>query len=107
MDRFSTCVEREREFKSHNYFCQANELQCQNDGRRFHTESRELVFNRHFVFQTLSLLLKHYFTTHIYTMVADMSYSTVSNVIDSWEEVRRLKDYEKVVGVTLFTKYVN
>jgi len=40
-------------------------------------------------------------------MVADMSYSTVSNVIDSWEEVRRLKDYEKIVGVTLFTKYVD
>mmetsp|Transcript_45789 Transcript_45789/g.110985 ORF Transcript_45789/g.110985 Transcript_45789/m.110985 type:complete len:160 (+) Transcript_45789:141-620(+) len=37
-------------------------------------------------------------------MVADMSYSTVSNVIDSWEEVRRLKDYEQIVGVTLFTK---
>jgi hypothetical protein len=37
-------------------------------------------------------------------MVADMSYSTVSEVIDSWEEVRRLKDYEQLTGVTLFTK---
>eukprot|EP00339_Tiarina_fusa_P024134 CAMPEP_0117031376 /NCGR_PEP_ID=MMETSP0472-20121206/22562_1 /TAXON_ID=693140 ORGANISM="Tiarina fusus, Strain LIS" /NCGR_SAMPLE_ID=MMETSP0472 /ASSEMBLY_ACC=CAM_ASM_000603 /LENGTH=159 /DNA_ID=CAMNT_0004739695 /DNA_START=61 /DNA_END=540 /DNA_ORIENTATION=- len=37
-------------------------------------------------------------------MVADMSYSTVSNVIDSWEEVRRIPSYEEKTGVALFKK---
>jgi hypothetical protein len=37
-------------------------------------------------------------------MVADMSYSTVSNVIDSWEQVRRTDNYEEVVGTKLFVK---
>jgi hypothetical protein len=37
-------------------------------------------------------------------MVADMSYTTVSGVIDSWEEIRRIDGYEKKVGVSLFTK---
>ena len=37
-------------------------------------------------------------------MVADMSYTTVSGVIDSWEEIRRIDNYEKKVGVALFTK---
>jgi hypothetical protein len=37
-------------------------------------------------------------------MVADMSYSTVSGVIDSWEDVRRVDEYEEKVGVELFTK---
>jgi hypothetical protein len=39
-------------------------------------------------------------------MVADMSYTTVSNVIDSWEQVRRTDNYEEVVGTKLFVKYV-
>jgi hypothetical protein len=38
------------------------------------------------------------------TMVADMSYSTVSSVIDSWEEIRRLPSYEEKTGVMLFQK---
>lgn len=37
-------------------------------------------------------------------MVADMSYSTVSSVIDSWEEIRRMPDYEEKAGVALFQK---
>jgi hypothetical protein len=37
-------------------------------------------------------------------MVADMSYSTVSNVIDSWEAVRRSDNYEVAVGTALFKK---
>jgi len=37
-------------------------------------------------------------------MVADMSYSTVSQVIESWEKVRRSPNYEEKVGTTLFQK---
>ena len=37
-------------------------------------------------------------------MVADMSYSTVSNVLNSWERVRRTPNYEEIVGVDLFVK---
>ncbi|KAG7351702.1 globin-like protein [Nitzschia inconspicua] len=40
-------------------------------------------------------------------MVADMSYSTVSNVIDTWEEIRRTENYEEVVGTALFLKFFN
>lgn len=38
-------------------------------------------------------------------MVAEMSYSTVSSVIDSWEMVRRMDNYEEVVGCKLFERF--
>jgi hemoglobin-like flavoprotein len=37
-------------------------------------------------------------------MVADMSYNTISNVLDSWERIRRMDNYEEVIGVKLFTR---
>ena len=38
----------------------------------------------------------------IITMVADMSYIAVSNVVESWEGIRRIKNYEEAAGVKLF-----
>jgi hypothetical protein len=38
-------------------------------------------------------------------MVADMSYTAVSTVVESWEGIRRTKDYEEVAGVKLFRRY--
>ncbi|KAG7351704.1 globin-like protein [Nitzschia inconspicua] len=39
-------------------------------------------------------------------MVADnMSYSTVSNVVDTWEQVRRNDNFEEIVGRELFLKF--
>ena len=38
------------------------------------------------------------------TMVADMSYSTVSSVLDTWEKLRRIPDYEEKTGTILFKK---
>lgn len=35
-------------------------------------------------------------------MVADMSYATVSNVVDSWELMRRIENYQEKAGVELF-----
>lgn len=43
-------------------------------------------------------------TKNTNTMVAEMTYHTVSRVIDTWESVRRLPDYEEVAGVLLFRK---
>ena len=37
-------------------------------------------------------------------MVADMKYFTAENVIDSWEMIRRIPNYEEVAGVKLFKK---
>lgn len=37
-------------------------------------------------------------------MVVDMSYRTVNNVISTWELIRRIPDFKKVVGVQLFQK---
>jgi hypothetical protein len=37
-------------------------------------------------------------------MVAEMSYNTVSQVLDSWEKVRRVSNYEEKVGTQLFQK---
>lgn len=37
-------------------------------------------------------------------MVADMSYSTVSQVIESWEKIRRTENYEEKVGTRLFQR---
>eukprot|EP00980_Cylindrotheca_fusiformis_P029475 scaffold23479_cov143-Cylindrotheca_fusiformis.AAC.25 len=38
-------------------------------------------------------------------MVAEMSYSTVSSVIDTWEQVRRVPNYSRVIGTLLFQKF--
>jgi hypothetical protein len=37
-------------------------------------------------------------------MVQDMSYSTVSLVLDSWELIRRIEKYEEKTGTLLFNK---
>ena len=37
-------------------------------------------------------------------MVADMQYATISSVIESWEQIRRLPEYEESTGITLFKK---
>ena len=35
-------------------------------------------------------------------MVRELSYTTISHVLDSWEEVRRIKNFEETVGTILF-----
>ena len=40
-------------------------------------------------------------------MVAEMSYNTVSNVVESWEMIRRIDNYQEVAGVTLFKMCVS
>jgi hypothetical protein len=40
-------------------------------------------------------------------MVQELSYNVISLVIDSWEQVRRIKNYEEVAGAVLFQRYVN
>jgi hemoglobin-like flavoprotein len=37
-------------------------------------------------------------------MVNEMSYNTISMVIDSWEELRQTNDYEKIAGTLLFQR---
>ena len=37
-------------------------------------------------------------------MVQELSYNTISHVMDSWEQVRRIKNYEEVAGVLLFQR---
>jgi len=38
-------------------------------------------------------------------MAVELSYSTVSNVNDSWDRVRKLKNYDEEFGVKLFAKF--
>jgi hypothetical protein len=40
------------------------------------------------------------------SMVQELSYNSLSNVIESWEQLRRIKNYEQIAGVKLFQKYV-
>jgi hypothetical protein len=35
-------------------------------------------------------------------MVRELNYTTISYVLDSWEQVRRVKNFEQKVGVILF-----
>ena len=35
-------------------------------------------------------------------MVRELNYTTISLVLDSWEKVRRTKDFETKVGIILF-----
>jgi predicted secreted acid phosphatase len=39
-------------------------------------------------------------------MVQELSYNTTSHVMESWEQVRRMKNYEEVAGAVLFQRYV-
>jgi hypothetical protein len=39
-------------------------------------------------------------------MVQELSYNTTSHVVASWEQVRRIKNYEEVAGAVLFQRYV-
>jgi hypothetical protein len=39
-------------------------------------------------------------------MVQELSYTVTKNVLESWEHIRRMKNYEQVAGVKLFGKYV-
>jgi hypothetical protein len=39
-------------------------------------------------------------------MVQELSYNAISLVIDSWEQVKRIKNYEEVAGAVLFQRYV-
>jgi hypothetical protein len=39
-------------------------------------------------------------------MVQDIHYVTISNVLESWELIRRLPKYEEVAGRMLFSRYV-
>ena len=45
-------------------------------------------------------------SNYINAMVKELSYTTISAVIESWEQVKRMKNYEKVAGARLFTEYV-
>lgn len=40
-------------------------------------------------------------------MVYELSFSAVSEVIDSWERIRRVKDYHKTFGILVFTKFLS
>jgi hemoglobin-like flavoprotein len=37
-------------------------------------------------------------------MVAELKYATIAHVIESWEKIRRMKNYEEVAGAKLFQK---
>jgi hypothetical protein len=39
-------------------------------------------------------------------MVQELSYNVISHVIESWEQLRRIKDYEEVAGAVLFQRCV-
>lgn len=53
---------------------------------------------------TAQILYFQTFQQTTYIMVVDMSYHTVDNVISTWELIRRIPDFKKVVGVQLFQK---
>lgn len=38
--------------------------------------------------------------------ISELSFSTYSEVMDSWERIRRVKDYRKTFGMLVFTKFV-
>jgi hypothetical protein len=37
-------------------------------------------------------------------MVQELSYTVTNSVLESWEQMRRIKNYEQVAGVKLFEK---
>ena len=39
-------------------------------------------------------------------MVRELSYTTITHVMETWEMVRQNNDYEKMAGKILFQQYV-
>lgn len=39
-------------------------------------------------------------------MVKELGYNTISLVMEGWEDLRRIKDFERVAGTKLFQRYV-
>jgi hypothetical protein len=37
-------------------------------------------------------------------MVVELTYQTVSSVVESWEALRRIPDYEEKAGILIFQK---
>ena len=37
-------------------------------------------------------------------MATELSFSTYSEVMLSWERIRRVKDYDKTLGILIFSK---
>lgn len=66
--------------------------------------------DRHWILlavQYSTILLVQYSTILLVvtsTMVKDISYNTISYVIESWEQLRRIKDYDEVAGMKLFQR---
>ena len=54
--------------------------------------------------QPLSQPYNSHFVQAVLTMVQAISYNTISHVIETWEQLRRMKNYEEVAGVKLFQK---
>lgn len=40
-------------------------------------------------------------------MVSELSFSTYSEVMHSWERIRRIKDYDKTLGILVFSKFLS
>ena len=38
-------------------------------------------------------------------MVNELSYNTISLVMEGWEELRRIKDYERIAGSKVLQRY--
>ncbi|GKY99193.1 hypothetical protein MPSEU_000874700 [Mayamaea pseudoterrestris] len=65
------------------------------------------VWHAHFL---SSNTLSHYFTTLLLqictnNMLCNLSYNTITQVMDSWEELRKIKRYEEVAGSKLFQTF--
>jgi hypothetical protein len=61
------------------------------------------ILNNRLFSEAKSRRKKH---TNTSTMVQELSYTVTSHVMDSWEQVRRMKDYEEVAGAVLFQRCV-
>lgn len=37
--------------------------------------------------------------------MSELSYNTISSVIESWERLKRIRNYQEVTGATVFQRY--
>jgi hypothetical protein len=58
----------------------------------------------HFIFYEATTITTWISISYRITMIKQLDYNAISLVIESWEALRRIKNYEEVAGTILFKR---
>ncbi len=85
-------------------YCQLNALNDSHILSQVTTRKKDKNFSHIYKHQTKAYINFNNREYQTNTMVNDLSFSTYSEVMHSWERIRCIKDYDKTLGVLIFSK---